>query len=59
MTLKAPGTTVLLLNSREVISDLLDGRSANYSDRPQNVMCSELYVLLAIPSTYCSRRGTH
>lgn len=45
LTLKVPGATVLLLNSRRAITDLLESRASNYSDRPFNVMCGELYVL--------------
>jgi cytochrome P450 len=38
------GKRLLILNSLEVITDLLEKRSSNYSDRKQSTMLSELYV---------------
>ncbi|GJE93426.1 cytochrome P450 [Phanerochaete sordida] len=42
VTLRLPSSTLLVLNSRQAISDLLVGRSAVYSDRSQLVMSGEL-----------------
>ena len=38
------GRSILILSSLEVITDLLEKRSSNYSDRKQSTMLSELYV---------------
>jgi cytochrome P450 len=38
------GQHILILNSLEVITDLLEKRSSNYSDRKQLTMSYELYV---------------
>lgn len=40
----AVGQPVVILNSAQSLFDLLDGRSAIYSDRPRLVMGGELYV---------------
>jgi hypothetical protein len=37
-----PGQSFVVLNSLEAVTDLLDGRSANYSDRPNLTMIGEL-----------------
>ncbi|GJE86654.1 cytochrome P450 [Phanerochaete sordida] len=42
VTLRVPGHIFMLLNSRKAIADLLDARSAIYSDRPSMVMCTDL-----------------
>ncbi|EKM50624.1 uncharacterized protein PHACADRAFT_213523 [Phanerochaete carnosa HHB-10118-sp] len=41
-TLRVPGLTFMILNSRKAIFDLLDARSSIYSDRPHAVMCPDL-----------------
>ena len=38
------GQHILVLNSLEVITDLLEKRSSNYSDRKRTTMMVELYV---------------
>nr|BAL05146.1 cytochrome P450 [Phanerodontia chrysosporium] len=38
VALRVPGYNLLVLNSRQAIYDLLDSRSAVYSDRPQGTM---------------------
>jgi cytochrome P450 len=38
------GKRMLILNSLEVITDLFEKRSSNYSDRKSMTMLSELYV---------------
>ncbi|CAL1708143.1 unnamed protein product [Somion occarium] len=43
--LTAFGQSVLVLNTPEVIKDLLDKRAKNYSHRPQTVMVGELFGL--------------
>ncbi|KAF9016760.1 cytochrome P450 [Hymenopellis radicata] len=40
--LDVAGTSIVVLNSAEAASELLDGRSALYSDRPRAVMANEL-----------------
>ena len=42
MYLSTLGTPMVVLSSREAISDLLDKRSATYSDRPLAPMAGEL-----------------
>ncbi|GJE93425.1 cytochrome P450 [Phanerochaete sordida] len=42
VTLRLPGLSLLVLNSRQAISDLFVGRSAIYSDRSQLVMARDL-----------------
>lgn len=39
------GQKICIMNTAKTASDLLDGRSAIYSDRPSMVMVNELYVL--------------
>ncbi|EKM50625.1 uncharacterized protein PHACADRAFT_200567 [Phanerochaete carnosa HHB-10118-sp] len=41
-TLRVPGMTFMILNSRKAIFDLFDSRSSIYSDRPHLVMGTEL-----------------
>lgn len=36
------GTKIIMLNTIEVAAELLDKRSANYSDRPRMVMQNEM-----------------
>jgi len=43
VSLQIPGKTVIVLNSAKAAVDLLDKRSANYSDRPITTMML-LYV---------------
>ncbi|CAL1708140.1 unnamed protein product [Somion occarium] len=43
--LSAFGRSVLVLNTAEVIKDLLDKRAKNYSHRPHTVMAGELFGL--------------
>ncbi len=38
------GTKIIMLNTIEVAAELLDKRSANYSDRPRMVMQNEMQV---------------
>ena len=38
------GQHIVILNSLEVITDLFEKRSSNYSDRKQTTMLCELYV---------------
>ena len=38
------GQHIIILGSLEVINDLFEKRSSNYSDRKQTTMLSELYV---------------
>ncbi|KAI0348407.1 cytochrome P450 [Trametopsis cervina] len=40
--LNVMGTNIIVLNSAQAVSDLLEKRSSNYSDRPQAVMLNEL-----------------
>jgi len=40
--LNAAGQPVIILNSHRVASDLLDRRAAIYSDRPPNIVASEI-----------------
>ena len=42
------GQHILVLNSLEVITDLLEKRSSNYSDRKQTTMMIELCVSLSL-----------
>ena len=39
------GQHIIILSSLEVIADLFEKRSSNYSDRKQLIMLNELYVL--------------
>lgn len=45
MYLEALGTKILILNSMEAVTDLLEKRGANYSHRPELVMGCELMGL--------------
>ena len=42
--LNVVGQHIIILNSFEVINDLFEKRSSNYSDRKKMTMLSELYV---------------
>lgn len=42
---KLLGRSFLILGSLERTSDLFEKRSPNYSDRPLNIMLSELWVI--------------
>lgn len=42
MSLSAMGSSIVVLSSREAISDLLEKRGATYSDRPLAIMAGEL-----------------
>lgn len=44
------GQGLLFLNTAKAASDLLEQRGSIYSDKPQLVMCGELYVFL-VPNT--------
>ena len=45
MYLNVLGQHIVILNSLEVITDLFEKRSSNYSDRKHTIMLHELYVL--------------
>ena len=45
MHLNVLGQHIVILSSLEVITDLFDKRSSNYSDRKHTIMLHELYVL--------------
>lgn len=40
MTLRIPGTTFVVLNSRQAMTELFEGRSGTYADRPDFNMCN-------------------
>lgn len=44
-SIKAFGTTFFIVNDRKIAFDLLDKRSARYSDRPSFPFGGEMYVL--------------
>jgi hypothetical protein len=46
---KVLGSRMIFLSSAAVINDLLERRSAIYSDRPASVMAVELYGALTFP----------
>lgn len=46
-TIKVPGDNLMILSSRKVMVELLEQRSAIYSDRPHLVMANEMYALFA------------
>ncbi|KAF9074345.1 cytochrome P450 [Rhodocollybia butyracea] len=50
------GQNVVLLNTKEVANELLDRRSANYSDRPNNIVANYLGGLLVLPLTRYGKR---
>lgn len=40
--IRVPGSNILVINSYEAASDLLDKRGTSYADRPRMVMMGEL-----------------
>lgn len=44
MYLKGVGQSIIIINSYEIAVNLLEKRSAKYSDRPNSVMVNELSV---------------
>jgi hypothetical protein len=49
------GQHFVILNSLEVITDLFEKRSSNYSDRKQMTMINELYVSLPFTTKNLSK----
>ena len=50
-------TPAIILNSREAAEELLEKRSAKYSDRPRFILLNEMYVAsfdVPSPSARCS-----
>ena len=42
VSITAFGQRIVILNTHKATADLLDKRAANYSDRPRNVVASEI-----------------
>ena len=49
MSLNLPGQTVIVLGSAKSALDLLERRSAIYSDKPRLTMINDLYVVHKLP----------
>lgn len=52
--LNAAGQPIVVLNSQKVAADLLDRRASIYSDRPQNIVASDIMTggLLVVFTRY-------
>ena len=53
--LNALGQSILVLNSYEAARELLDKRSANYSDRPRSIMTKLCVHVLLFAAVYCMK----